>query len=113
MSKNQGRRNRQRGQEGEREVAGILSGLLNREVKRILGQERDGGMDIEMVPFLISVKRRKRIGNLYDWMKQLINATYRGNSPYPVLMLRADGERWLAVVPLEDWVDLCAKANVR
>lgn len=93
--KNQGRRNRQRGQEGEREVCQILSDHLGIEVKRLLGQERDGGVDIKVGPFEIDCKRRKKVANLYEWMNEA-----------GAIALRADGKSWLMVMRLEDWIKL-------
>lgn len=109
-----GRRNRQRGQEGEREVCSILADALGRQVKRALGQERDRGTDIvELDPFRIEVKRRKAIANLYDWIAQA--DSYLGYTGVriplplnnkPVVMLRADGKDWLVVMRLPDWIKL-------
>jgi len=95
---NRGRRNRQRGQEGEREVAAILSDELGLTVKRILGQERDSGNDIEQGAFRFEVKRRKKPGPLYAWFEQV------RPGKVPVVMVRADGKEWLAVMKVSDWL---------
>lgn len=114
-----GKRNRQRGQEGEREVCSILADALGRPVKRALGQERDRGTDILCIdPFRIEVKRRKAIANLYDWIMQagaisideLDNESYSAlcsNRKFiPTVALRADGKDWLVVMRLPDWIKL-------
>jgi hypothetical protein len=100
-----GRRNRQRGQEGEREVSKLLSDSLNMPVKRLLGQERDKGSDILTKPYRWEVKRRKRIGLIYDWLEEaqdgLQNASER-----PLVAFRADGKGWLVAMPLEEAIRL-------
>jgi hypothetical protein len=100
--KNRGRRNRQRGQEGEREVCQILTDALGVQIKRLLGQERDGGVDIKVGPFAIDCKRKKRVAQLYEWMKDALMAV----NGTPVIALRADGQKWLVVMELDDWITL-------
>ncbi len=95
-----GRNNRRRGQAGERELAGILQDNLGFAVKRNLGQERDSGHDINVPGFSIEVKRRKRVAGLYEWLEQA------SNGPSPTVMIRADGKDWLAVMRLNDWIQL-------
>lgn len=113
MSKSQ----RNKGAGGERELCGILSDALGQVVKRKLGQARDSGHDIDLPPFRIEVKRRRRIGNLYDWMRQadggnVVEATFTTDkttikrSFAPVVALRGDDEDWLVVMTLDDWIKL-------
>jgi hypothetical protein len=98
-----GRRNRQRGQEGEREVCAILTDNLGRVIKRALGQERDKGTDIlEVPPFAIEVKRRSKIALLYEAIAQ----AHHNESVVPVVALRADGKGWLVTMRLQDWCKL-------
>lgn len=100
-----GKNNRRRGQSGERELCGILTDELGTVVKRRLGQERDQGTDIHVGPFRIEVKRRKRIAGLYEWLQQADAVSGEvGTSGVPIVALRADGEGWLAVMRLEDWL---------
>jgi len=108
MVKNQGRRNRQRGQEGEREVCALLSDAFGVKVKRALGQERDSGTDIlSLPPFRIEVKRRKRIAGLYEWLAQAgPEWPFRVPGPVPALMLRGDDKTWLVVMHFTDWVQI-------
>jgi len=104
-AKSRGKRNRQRGQEGEREVCQILTETLGIPVKRLLGQEREGGSDIWTKPYRWEVKRRKRIGLIYDWLQEaqdgLQNASER-----PVVAFRADGKGWVAALPLDELIRL-------
>ena len=97
----QGRRNRQRGQEGEREVCALLSAEFGFVVRRRLGQERDSGHDVTLPGFRLECKRRKRIAGLYDWIRQADDATCP-----PVVLARADGREWLVVMRLSDWCRL-------
>jgi len=125
-----GRGKRRKGAVGERELAGILSEQLGFEVKRKLGQARDGGYDIEIGRFCIEVKRQERLA-IEDWCKQVeaavttqITTVSRIDSegdfepPVPVVVFRRSGQPWRAVVPL-DWLikamreDLGAKRDVQ
>ena len=100
-----GRRNRQRGQEGEREVSKILSDSLNLSVKRLLGQERDKGSDILTKPYRWEVKRRKRIGLIYEWLEEAQNGLQNA-SERPLVAFRADGKGWLVAMPIEEAIKL-------
>jgi len=100
-----GRRNRQRGQEGEREVSKLLSDSLNMPVKRLLGQERDKGSDILTKPYRWEVKRRKRIGLIYDWLEEAQDGL-QDASERPLVAFRADGKGWLVAMPLEEAIRL-------
>lgn len=104
--KNQGRRNRQRGQEGEREACALLSAEFGQVVKRNLGQERDSGTDIHVGPFAIEVKRRKAIAGLYEWLQQAQEAATSKGLQMGCVMLRADGKPFLVIQPFEDWARL-------
>lgn len=86
-----GKRNRQRGQEGEREIVQKIRddfGIAHKG--RNLGQERDGGADVALGPWMIEVKRRRRIAGLYEWLDHSDLAA-----------IRADGKGWLVVMPWE------------
>lgn len=106
-----GRGKRRKGAVGERELAGILSEQLGFEVKRKLGQARDGGYDIEIGRFCIEVKRQERLA-IEDWCRQVeaaVTSASRIDSegdfepPVPVVVFRRSGQPWRAVVPL-DWL---------
>ena len=100
-----GRRNRQRGQEGEREVSKILTETLAIPVKRLLGQERYMGADIFTKPYRWEIKRRKRIGLIYDWLQEAQDSL-QDASERPVIAFRADGKGWLVAMPIEEAIKL-------
>jgi hypothetical protein len=66
-----GKQNRARGAGYEREVAGRLVRVFGEGIKRRLGQAREGGHDIDGLPFLIECKRRRRLGPMRDWLAQV------------------------------------------
>lgn len=103
---NRGRRNRQRGQEGEREVCALLADAIGQTVTRRLGQERDSGTDIHLGPFAIEVKRRKAIAGLYEWLGQAQEAATASGLKYGCVVLRADGKPFLVVHSFDDWITL-------
>ena len=105
-----GRGRRNKGATGERELAALLTEQLGFEVKRKLGQARDGGHDIEIGRFCIEVKRQERLA-IEDWCRQVelsvttsaeIDSEGSIGSPVPVVIFRRSGQPWRAVVPL-DW----------
>lgn len=94
-----GRMARNKGAAGERELATILTEQLGVEIKRKLGQARDGGDDIQVGKYRIEVKRRERI-QIDDWCKQIEAACAPGD--IPAVAYRRNGQPWRVVVPL-DW----------
>jgi hypothetical protein len=100
-----GKRNRQRGQEGEREVAAVLTDALQIPIKRLLGQERDMGADIHTPPYRWEIKRRKRIGLIYEWMQEAQDSL-KDASERPLVAFRADGKGWLVAMPLDEAIRL-------
>jgi hypothetical protein len=88
IHRKRGKRNRQRGQEAERELCALIEADLGITTKRLLGQERDRGHDINLGPLRIEVKRRKRVGNLYDWLQGA-----------DAVAIRGDGQEWLVTLP--------------
>lgn len=103
-----GKMQREKGASFERAVALAVSGALGRDVKRHLGQARDGGYDILAEPFVIECKRRKSLKGLYDWMRQCITACF-SDGHIPVVILRADNEEAMAVLRLPDFLTLIQK----
>lgn len=94
----QGKTNRRRGATGERELCKLIEDAFGVSCKRLLGQERDGGHDISLPPFVIEVKRRKAVANLYQWLDNVD----RGLT-VPAVALRADGKGWLVVMHFDDF----------
>ena len=97
---------RRKGAAGERELAAELSAQLGIEIKRVLGQARDGGFDIRVGPFAVEVKRRKRIGLVYEASGQAEESTNKPPFQTPVIAMRADGKDWLVTLRLCDFIKL-------
>ena len=88
-----GKMQRVKGSTYEREIAQFFSKLLGEDFKRVLGQERDGGGDVqaEGSALLIECKRYKAMRGLYGWMRQAVLSSYNTLVPrIPVLAIRAD-----------------------
>ena len=100
---NQGRRNRQRGQEGEREIVALVRADFGLELKgRRLGQERDGGHDVDIGTLRAQVKRRKRLKALYEFLDGA-----------DVACIRADGKDWLVLMNWGLFVKLAREEVVK
>lgn len=93
-----GRRSRNKGATGERELAALLTDALGFVVQRKLGQARDGGDDIQVGQYRIEVKRREAL-RLDEWCKQVEDASQPDD--VPVVAYRRNGQPWRVVVPLE------------
>lgn len=87
---------RVKGAAGEREACAAINDEFGTSVSRNLSQTRDGGTDIHVGPFQIEVKRRKKIGGVYEWLSQ-------AGGEIPALMMRADGKGWLVVMEFKHW----------
>lgn len=98
-----GRSQRTKGQSGEREVCHLLSEHFGAEIKRHIGQARDGGLDIDLDIIGIEVKRRKSLKLLRDWMAQVRKAVR--DKQRPALIVREDGGEWMVILPLQEWLD--------
>ena len=92
-----GRMARNKGAAGERELAGILTDELGFEVKRKLGQARDGGDDIQVEHYRLEVKRREAL-RLDDWCQQIEKVC--DPREVPIVAYRRNGQPWRAVVPM-------------
>ena len=96
---------RRKGSEGERQVCALLQAEFGIKVGRRLNQSRDAGHDVDIGPFCVEVKRRARIGNVYDWMHQAEFSTPDGYH-MPTVFMRADGQDWLVLMRFVDWAKL-------
>lgn len=105
MSKSQ----RTKGASGERDVCKLIHEHLGIDVSRNLNQVREGGADIKLPPFSIEVKRRARIGNIYDWMEQSQKSCSDGEKP--IVICRADRRDWLVVMPISQFLQLVKTNN--
>lgn len=92
-----------RGASYEREVCKALSDALGSKVTRVLGQARDGGSDIDLGPFMIECKRRRKIA-VYEWMEQA-KVSSKGEK-MPVVICRGDGKESLVIFRLDDAIKL-------
>ena len=95
-----GKSQRTKGAAGEREVCHLIQDTLGFDAKRNLLQTREGGCDIAVGPFHIEVKRRAKIGGIYDWMEQAEASCMSGE--HPMVFCRADGKKWLVVMTAEE-----------
>ena len=95
-----GKSQRTKGAAGEREVCHLIRDVLGVDAKRNLSQTREGGCDIAVGKYHIEVKRRARIGSIYDWMEQAEASCL--DTEKPVVFCRADGKKWLVVLPVEE-----------
>lgn len=94
---------RRKGAAGEREVCSQISEAYGRIAQRNLNQTREGGVDINLAPYGIEVKRRKRMA-FYEWIHQAERAC--GDAATPVVVARADGEKWVAIISLDVFLKL-------
>ena len=78
----------------------MIRDSLGIDAKRNLSQTREGGCDIAVGPYHVEVKRRARIGNVYEWMQQAEDSCT--NNERPIVFCRADNKKWLVVMPVEE-----------
>jgi Holliday junction resolvase len=102
-----GRGKRNKGAAGERELAGILKDHLGFEVKRNLGQARDGADDITIQKFRIEVKRQERL-QVDKWSEQVESCSKSGE--IPVLAYRRNGQPWRVCLRLDDFIPMLRDA---
>jgi len=102
-----GRGKRNKGAAGERELAGILKDQLGFEVKRNLGQARDGADDITIQKFRIEVKRQERL-QVDKWSEQVESCSKLGE--VPILVYRRNGQPWRVCLKLDDFIPMLRDA---
>jgi hypothetical protein len=90
----------EKGKEGEREVARLISKWVGVKVQRNLVQARERGQEdlTGLDGWLIQVKWRRRL-EIAKWWRELV-AEARERSLEPALWWRTDGETWMVRVPL-------------
>jgi N-dimethylarginine dimethylaminohydrolase len=95
---------RQRGANYEREVSNEIFDMLGVRIKRNLKQyQQSGEGDLILGDYVIECKRRRSIA-VYDWMRQADEASAPWQTP--IVVMRADGEKSLAVMHLPDLLKL-------
>lgn len=100
----QGRRNKQRGDEFEREVAELFRDRLHVEARRILDQAREGGHDIDLPSLfsLVTEAKRTKTGQLrMSWLLQAQEAM-TAEDQIPLVVTRGDGADPVAFMWFED-----------
>lgn len=102
-----GRSQREKGAQFERDVAKIFSAFVGREVRRHLGQARDGGEDIIVPPLTVECKRRKSLKTIMSWYEQARAASRKiGNAPIPVVVMREDSGETMVLMSLTDFLSV-------
>lgn len=105
---------REKGKDGERELAGLLRERLGATIKRNLAQAREGGYDLAGLPGLaLEVKRQATAteGQIAEWWAQAEEQAQAAGL-VPVLAYRADRRPWRFVVPLSKLLDTCPWGGV-
>jgi len=105
-----GKASRTKGASGERELAGILTGLLGQVVRRELAQPRDGGADLVVETTAgrvqVEVKRvERRSPDIYTWMEQATKACQPGE--LAAVAWRPNRCGWTVTLNVEDFATLC------
>lgn len=98
-----GKRSREKGKRGEREIASLLR-EYGYDARR--GVQYKGGQDSPDVVGLpgthIEVKRTERL-NLYDALSQ---SKADAGDDMPIVLHRKNNAEWVVIQPLKDWIDL-------
>lgn len=99
-----GKLERQRGAQFEREIVSDLYMVLGVKTRRNLVQYQEAGEgDIICGKYVIECKRRRKIA-VYEFMKQAENSCNPDQTP--IVVMRADGERAIAVMKWHDLMKL-------
>lgn len=93
-----GKSQRTKGAASERELARLLSERLGSDVTRRLSQTRDGGHDLDGVPFALEVKRCETLALSKWWEQACIQADVAGK--LPALAYRQSRKPWQFVIPM-------------
>lgn len=98
-----GKRSREKGKRGEREIASLLR-EYGYDARR--GVQYKGGQDSPDVIGLpgthIEVKRTERL-NLYDALSQ---SKADAGDDMPIVIHRKNNAEWVVIQPLSDWINL-------
>lgn len=101
---------RTKGATYEREICAVLSAACGRDIKRNIGQARDGGNDIDFGNFRLECKRRARLGTVEGWLKQAADACVTSDQ-LPVVVARSDAGKSLAILSLDHFLLLVKLAG--
>ena len=94
----------------EREVCARLSKHAGREIKRNIGQARDGGNDIDFGNFRLECKRRAKLGTIEKWLKQATDAC-KTSDQIPAVVARSDAGKSMVFLSLDNFLLLVSLAN--
>jgi Holliday junction resolvase len=100
-----GKRSRDKGAAGERELAAFLKPWFP-DAKRGVGQSQSGDNQADIVgtaPLFVECKRRKRIA-VIDHLKQCESAA--SGRGLPVVFMREDRGEWVAMVKAEHFLQI-------
>lgn len=101
-----GKSQRNKGATYEREVASKLSAALGTDVKRRIGQSRDGGHDLDGTGRLVvECKRRKTLTTVESWMKQAEAAAEIVDGGLPIVIAREDNGTDLVIMRLTTFTE--------
>ena len=96
-----GRKQRNKGASGERELAKLLSERLGAEVSRNLLQSREGGHDLNGIKgWALEVKRQETL-SINTWWGQTLRQADSAEAK-PVLAYRQSRQPWKFIVRLTD-----------
>ena len=102
-SSKKGRSSRNKGANGERELANLLKDFYGFDVRR--GQVFNGEPDLVGLDGIhVEVKRVERL-NINDAMEQAREAAKKKQDGVPVVFHRRNRTRWMVTMDLQDWVD--------
>lgn len=105
-----GKSQRDKGARYERFIAKRLTVALGAEFKRRLGQEREGGHDLENPLYLVpECKRRAKPIAALKWLEQAAAACTEPEH-VPIVITRGDNSEDVAVVYLDDLLPILLKA---
>lgn len=102
---------RSKGKRGELEFAHYLT-AYGFPARR--GQQFSGGKDspdvvCEALPGIHWEVKRTEAGNPYNWLEQAIEDA--GANKIPAVAHRRSGRAWMAIVPMEDFLNLVREHN--
>lgn len=107
-----GKMQRNKGAGYEREVCDAFAAALGIEVKRMIGQARDGGADIlDVPPLKIEAKRRKTLGTVMGWLRQCMVSAAPFSPAVPIVVAREDAGESIVIVRLIDFLPMFKAAN--
>jgi len=98
-----GRMSRNKGAGAEREFAALVSAALGVDVKRKLGQAREGGDDLQLGKYRFEIKRHETLA-IMSWVRQIEACV----EPWevPVVAFRQSQQEWRWVIKLTDLLAL-------